>query len=138
MQAPGLSDRERRDISGFLERVQKQYEKTFRTSQGPKGRYMQPNFMQENIISEARAQSRRGRNVRVLCLPYFLLKRYTAQPLPSKSPLHPIRTLLQSHFPSAGKELDLQQVICALADTPKEHCIHVPQLWCLILDDSKS
>ncbi|KAL8806212.1 MAG: hypothetical protein Q9182_001487 [Xanthomendoza sp. 2 TL-2023] len=50
-------------------------------------------------------------------------------------------TSAPEQFGSLSKEtalfywMDLQQVVCQLDYTPKRHCFHVPQLWCLVIDN---
>jgi hypothetical protein len=69
-----------------------------------------------------------------MSLPYFSLEKYAYQKVGDKSTSHPVRTLLQSHIPSVGRERDINQVASKLPNVPEEFCFHVPQLWCLVID----
>ncbi|KAF2836198.1 hypothetical protein M501DRAFT_255269 [Patellaria atrata CBS 101060] len=59
----------------------------------------------------------------------------TVDKLSAKSQIHPKRTLLQTRYPSARRERDMQQAVCKLPSTPKDHCFHVNQIWSLVLED---
>ena len=97
---------------------------------------MEPTFNEVRIKTNKRHKPQK-KNIQLLCIPYFSLDRYTSQVLPQKSALHPVRTLLQTQYPSVSKERDMQQAVSLAAETPKDYCYHVPQLWSLILNDSK-
>jgi hypothetical protein len=49
-----------------------------------------------------------------------------------------MRTLLQARFSLVQKQRDLQQAVCQLEDAATEHCFHIAQLWCLVLEDCES
>lgn len=69
--------------------------------------------------------------------PYFCLETYSAiamSALTAGSPMHPIRPLLQSHFNSTSQARELAQAITSMPSTPKGDCVHIAQLWCLIVD----
>ena len=69
-------------------------------------------------------------------MPYFCLERYSGIQSASQSGQHPVRTLLQARFISVRKDRDMQQAVCQMPDTPKGHCMHIAQIWYLLLDDS--
>jgi hypothetical protein len=75
-------------------------------------------------------------NYLFFCLPYFRLELHNSMTLPEGGHLHPSQPLFQTHYPSIGKQRDLQQVICNLQGIPENHCFHVSALWCLLIPDS--
>lgn len=101
--------------------------------EGSKLRQMAPSILHEPVPGNDKSRG----VVTWMCLPYFSLQKYAENlsGLPSSS--HPIRTLLQSHFSFAQKGRDMQQAVCKLSGTPPEHCFHIAQVWCLVLDDGE-
>lgn len=78
-----------------------------------------------------------GNEMYIFCsLPYHQLAPYTSLTATAESRLHPVVTLLQYKHPSTIKKRDLEQTVCFLEDTPPDHCFHIPNLWCLIINNS--
>lgn len=50
--------------------------------------------------------------------------------------MHPARPMLQAHFYSSTGKRELAQAICSLSSTPKGECLHISQLWCLVVNGS--
>ena len=73
-----------------------------------------------------------------LAIPNFSLDPYVEPASTRVGDRHPIRTLLQSLHNNLdeSKKLELQQAVLKLSHTPREHCFHVPQLWCLSIGSS--
>lgn len=130
---PG-AESEKINLPAIFNRIRKQFEKPWRPPQGTNGRYMEPFFFQETVSSNSKSKSRRTRATTVMSLPYFSLEKYAYQKVGDKSTSHPVRTLLQSHIPSVGRERDINQAASKLPNVPEEFCFHVPQLWCLVID----
>lgn len=96
---------------------------------------MVPSFLQETISSEIRPKAQKSTTVTWLCLPYFCLEKYSELLATSGPSSHPMRTLLQARFSMVQKQRDLQQAVCQLEDAPLEHCFHIAQLWCVVIED---
>jgi hypothetical protein len=136
--AKGLTDAERNGISRLLTRVRKRYDKPVQTSRHMKARFMVPSFLQETIASDVRPKASTKKTVTWLCLPYFCLEKYS-EPLPSSGPSsYPMRTLLQARFSMVEKQRDMQQAIRHLDGIPLDHCFHIAQMWCLVIEDCES
>lgn len=100
---------------------------------------MNPSIIQEPIS--------RGKNMKKpqhgvatwMCLPYFCVEKYSTDMSAFKlrPASHPMKTLLQTRSSSVPPERDIQQqAISHLVDTPKNHCYHITQVWCVVLDGS--
>ncbi|KAF2188683.1 hypothetical protein K469DRAFT_703281 [Zopfia rhizophila CBS 207.26] len=131
--ASGLTDREKKDVRKLLERVRKKFECT--SPPGLKGKWMEPNLIQDAYYQTTHSKSHELRRILFLCVPYLSLEKYSPPSIPDKSVAHPVRSLLQSRYPSVGKDRDLQQAVCKLGSAQKGNCLHVSQLWCLIVGD---
>ncbi|KAI4167662.1 MAG: hypothetical protein LQ343_007047 [Gyalolechia ehrenbergii] len=73
--------------------------------------------------------------VHFLCLPYFTLNSYAAHQYSNTSDAHPTRSLLQTQYPSAAMGREMQQAVCHLQTSDQRICYHVPQLWCLYVEN---
>lgn len=105
------------------------------TPKGVHGMEMEANVA-EAMVSQKGGGKRRKQKLLLICIPYLHLTSYSPE-LPSNSNhLHPMKTLLQSKYSGVSKQRDLRQVVCALGSSQKDHCFHVPQLWCLVISDS--
>jgi hypothetical protein len=49
-----------------------------------------------------------------------------------------MRTLLQARFSMVEKQRDMQQAVRHLDGIPLDHCFHIAQMWCLIIEDCES
>ncbi|KAL8932385.1 MAG: hypothetical protein Q9211_006344, partial [Gyalolechia sp. 1 TL-2023] len=100
-----------------------------------KGRYLEPNMTTWPPSLRYSPGKKAGR-VHFLCLPYFTLAPYAAHQYSNTSDAHPTRSLLQTQYPSAAMERDLQQAVCQLQASDQRLCYHVPQLWCLYVENT--
>ena len=50
--------------------------------------------------------------------------------------MHPARPMLQAQFYSATGERELAQAVTSLPTTPNKECLHISQLWCLVVNGS--
>lgn len=50
--------------------------------------------------------------------------------------MHPLRPLLQAHFHSTAQKREMAQAITKLPSTESGKCLHVSQVWCLIVDNA--
>ena len=48
--------------------------------------------------------------------------------------MHPLRPLLQAHFHSTSQKRELAQAITSFPNTGSGNCLHLSQVWCLIVD----
>ncbi|KAL9010279.1 MAG: hypothetical protein Q9173_004768 [Seirophora scorigena] len=74
--------------------------------------------------------------IHFLCMPYFSLSPYIGDKYVTTADAHPLRSLLQTQYPSASMERDMLQAVCQLQGSSQRHCYHVPQIWCLWVEDS--
>ena len=138
-----LGETERKAAMMIIGDVRDRFEKPLQMPGKTVGKHLQPNitfkpFSKNTDASREYNISGQEASVSFLCMPYFLLAPYsTAAPLPASSS-YPLKTLLQSWHMSTPKKRDMQQAIRDL-NYPDEDCVfHVPQVWCLMLGDSKS
>ncbi|KAL8650306.1 MAG: hypothetical protein Q9210_003902, partial [Variospora velana] len=73
--------------------------------------------------------------IHFLCIPYFSLRPYIGDNYVTTGDAHPLRSLLQTQYPSASMERDMLQAVCQLQGTGQRQCFHVPQIWCLWVED---
>ena len=129
-----LPDKELRDVVKLLRDVQKKFEK-----QRNHGREMEPDCVSDIFYNDAMGSSRQTESVVFLSFPYFCLETYNSAPikaLTSGSPMHPARPLLQAYYYSSTQKRELAQAIASLPSTPNGQCVHVSQLWCLVVNGS--
>ncbi|KAL8957218.1 MAG: hypothetical protein Q9193_005452 [Seirophora villosa] len=74
--------------------------------------------------------------IHFLCMPYFSLSPYIGDKYVTTADAHPLRSLLQTQYPSASMERDMLQAVCQLQGSSQRQCYHVPQIWCLWVEDS--
>lgn len=103
-----------------------------------KAMYMYPCTLREALSEDSLQKATKARTVTWMCMPYLSLERYSGIKSASNPSAHPARTLLQARSSLVKKERDMQQAVCNLLTTPKDHCFHIAQAWCLVLDDCKS
>lgn len=73
-----------------------------------------------------------------ICMPYFSFEAYSGLEAVTKTPSPcPIPTLMQAYSSSSTKKMDLDQAIRQGRKTPKDHVLHVSQLWCIIVRQCK-
>ncbi|KAG9229285.1 hypothetical protein BJ875DRAFT_202844 [Amylocarpus encephaloides] len=135
----GLTDLQKAGITRLFKRIRKNCDKPIHTSNGSNVRFMAPTILSTPIGPEPREQREKSqgeRSIIWMCLPYFLLQKYAGvnSGLPPAS--HPVRTLLQTHSSFAQKKRDMQQAVCKLPGSRQEHCFHIAQVWCLVVDES--
>ncbi|KAL8970969.1 MAG: hypothetical protein Q9197_003527 [Variospora fuerteventurae] len=75
--------------------------------------------------------------IHFLCMPYFSLSPYIGDKYVTTADSHALRSLLQTLYPSASMERDMLQAVCQLQVTGLRQCFHVPQIWCLWVEDTK-
>lgn len=126
----------------IMHHVGDQHEKPLQMAHGKRGKYLEPNVTDHAILgndnSSKHDSSKKEHSALLLCMPYFCLAPYSTYPSSQTSDFHPLRTLLQSWHMSTPKKRDLQQAICGLEYPTDGQIFHVPQIWCLILSNSKS
>lgn len=118
----------------LLNEVRRKFEHQIPTSGNTKGKYLEPTVTSTDPAS-SRQKGNTSSRIQFLCIPYFHLKHFTTHRFSVTSDIHPIRTLLQIQHPSTSPKRDMQQAVCQLDYTRKRHCFHVPQLWCLMIDN---
>ena len=48
--------------------------------------------------------------------------------------MHPLRPILQAQFYATSRQRELMQVITRVPGTPEGHCLHLSQIWVLIIN----
>ncbi|KAF1986219.1 hypothetical protein K402DRAFT_421430 [Aulographum hederae CBS 113979] len=133
---PGLTEGQKHVISITIGKMQNDFERELRTPQGSNGKTAVPHFVHGAWEpTDGPHPPAEELHAHFLMLPYFCLDRYTPPNLPANSNHHPTIGLVQALISSANRERELQQAVTALPDTPKGHCFHIAQLWCLVLED---
>jgi hypothetical protein len=133
----GLTGSEKTLLQRLFSRVRRKFDKAFQTSGGTKASFMMPAVVTENIAGVQKAPMSRV-EATWMCLPYFCLQKYSGASSGLHPSSHPIRTLLQARFSSVKKDRDMQQAVCRLPSTPSEHCFHIAQVWCIVLNECKT
>lgn len=124
-------------VSHLLHEVSRNFEHQISSSGNTKGKYLDPIFAATKP-SNSHGKGERPSRVQFLCIPYFLLQHLPALATSMSSEMHPLRTLLQTQYPSTSAKRELQQVVCQLDRAHRRQGFCVPQLWCLIIDNSES
>jgi hypothetical protein len=119
-----------------MNRVRKDLETSIRSHRGVIGNFMKPAYISRR--GDRSTSDDVSDSAYLFCsVPYNQLAQYSSLDKLSNPQLHPRRTLLQKKYPSTPMQRDLQQVVCNIDGTPAGHCFHMPDLWCLIINDSK-
>jgi hypothetical protein len=132
----GLTSSEKMVLQRLFSRVRRKFDKAFQTSGGTKASFMMPAVVTEKI-AETQKTPMSKIEASWMCLPYFCLQKYSGASSGLHPSSHPIRTLLQARFSSVKKDSDMQQAVCRLPSTPAEHCFHIAQVWCIIVNECK-
>ncbi|KAL8717105.1 MAG: hypothetical protein Q9225_005628 [Loekoesia sp. 1 TL-2023] len=128
--APNLNDVRRADVITHLRQVRQKYEHQIAASRITKGKCLDPNF---SPYSDKAPQSSQ---LYFFAMPYFSLDSLAAHVFSNTSDTHPVRTLIQLQSPSTSTKRDKEQVVRQLGYSKGDQCFHVPQIWCLIVDNA--
>lgn len=122
--------------------IRDQHEKPLKMPQEKREKRLEPNVTIQtklgNDDTSERDFSKKEHPALLLCMPYFCLAPYSTYSPSQGSDFYPMRTLLHSWHMSMPKRRDLQQAICGLDYPTEGQMFHVPQIWCLVLDNDKS
>ena len=134
-----LSNVERTTIAKLLARVRRDCFRTIQISNDRDVHLMEPSCFQEVLPTDAKYKGIGIRTVTWICLPYFSLEPYSGLESGAGSPSGvPVQTLLQSQQSHVGKHRDMKQAVCRDGyNRRQEMCLHVAQLWCIVLDNCK-
>lgn len=132
---PNLSRVESEHAVALVHLLRQKSEHAIPTVGATKGKYLESNLTSWRP-SLRYPEGKEAGPVHFLCLPYFALDSYKAHQYATTSDAHPIRSLLQTQYPSAATERDMQQAVCQLQGSDQQLCYHVPQLWCLYVENS--
>ena len=134
-----ISEDDRSDAAALLRQAREKHEKTILTSEGEVGKYLETVILDTSLRKDnTRRKDKSISEGSLIIFPYFSLAPYREQLSTKTKGRHIIKTLLQTMRSNVTKERELQQAVLKLEQTPKQHCFHVPQLWCLSINDSKS
>jgi hypothetical protein len=78
-----------------------------------------------------------GTSILFFSLPFFLLRQFAENNLPTRSGLFPTRALLQSQNSAIKKARELSQALRKLYADNRDVCLHVSQAWCLAIGDGE-
>ncbi|KAL8936945.1 MAG: hypothetical protein Q9216_004676 [Gyalolechia sp. 2 TL-2023] len=132
---PDLTGIESEHAVALTQLLRQRSEHSIPTAEATKGKYLDSN-MTTWPPSLRSSQGKEAGRVHFLCLPYFTLESYAAHQYSNTSDTHPTRSLLQTQYPSAAMERDLQQAICHIQPSDQRLCYHVPQIWCLYVENT--
>jgi hypothetical protein len=128
-----LNETEKKALEMLLDKVARKSITSIGAPNASSQRYAKPDMIQEAFQKEqSHNSSNQLQTVKFINLPYFALEKYSTLSMPTKSNLHPCRTILQSRFQSTTKERDMRQAVCTLSSTPTGFCFHTAQLWCVV------
>ena len=143
MRTPGLGDDDIALVGRLLNRVRNTSEKQF-----VHGRYLKPITLvyegeDPDVPSSHRPEERHARKTATfVSLPIFTTCRPKRHTFTKEFEGHPVRALLQSRYRlESTKRRDNEQVITKTRSIKqrlahKEHVIHVPHIWILIINNS--
>jgi hypothetical protein len=77
-------------------------------------------------------------SARWICIPYFSLEQYSGLLAATSMSLFPAQTLLQVQYSRNTAVRDMEQAVVQLGNAERGECFHISQLWCLVIDNSKS
>ena len=133
LQIPGLDAKDHYMIRSLFRDVHTKSEKEF-----IHGRYLDPIVTRvRGSVDRATQDADKGSNEKsatFFAVPYFSLEQFCSHGLERDTELHPVRGLLQTHYEMESTEKrERHQVLRKLKVV--ENGIHVPQLWCLLLNN---
>lgn len=128
-------------VKKVLETIRARFVKPVTAGQSVKGRQMMPNTFFGKLAPNSVIRSDRSgpprTSILFFSLPYFLLRDFVENNLPTKSVLFPTRALLQSQNSAVKKARELSQAVRRLYVGERDVCLHVSQTWCLVIGDGK-
>jgi hypothetical protein len=133
---PGLPEDQIQSVSHFLQRVRTELERTIRTQYGTVGHFLKSDVIPKRSPTES-SDGSLDRSYIFCCMPYHQLAPYSPLGAIANSRLHPVRTLLQSKYPSTTKKRDFEQAVRSISGTPSNCVFHTSNLWCLIINNSR-
>ncbi|KAL2021387.1 hypothetical protein VTK56DRAFT_7252 [Thermocarpiscus australiensis] len=137
-QIDNLSGVERKSIAKILSRLKRSGLRPVQLSSGQAAQRMKPMFIWDHLEPDTQYKGIGRRTILWICLPYFSLEPYSGlRTEPGSSSAVPAQALLQSQFPHVTRRREMKQVISRDRNNrQKGLCLHVAQLWCLVLDNS--
>lgn len=129
-----LTGTESEHAIALLHLLRQKNEHSIPTAGATKGKYLET-VMNTWRPSLRYSEGKEAGRVHFLCLPFFSLDSYAAHQFSNTSDTHPTRSLLQTRYPSATMERELQQAVCHLQTPDQRLCYHGPQLWCLYVEN---
>jgi hypothetical protein len=139
----GLSDAERHGFTRLLSQVRDMV-KTRRTADGGSAKHMTPGSIRVSIQDDNRSKGQgygskgNRRPLTWLCIPYFLLEKYSGLMAASSTASFPIETLLQSDYAPTARERDMEQAVVRNGAAAEGECFHIDQVWAIVLDNCES
>jgi hypothetical protein len=123
------------------ETIRARFVKPVTSGQSVKGRQMMPNAffgkLEQNRSVRADRLLAPRTSVLFFSLPFFLLRNFAENNLPTRSGLFPTRALLQSQNSAIKKARELSQASRRLFAGNQDMCVHVSQAWCLAIGDGE-
>ncbi|KAH6648167.1 hypothetical protein BKA67DRAFT_409341 [Truncatella angustata] len=138
---PNLSSEELHGITKLLGQVRNNI-KHHRTANGQSVKHMVPGTTRITITGGNAPGNQRsdGKNSKKpltwLCIPYLSLEKYSGLMSASTTAGFPPETLLQYDYAASAQERDMEQVVALAKAAPEGECIHVNQLWSIVLGHS--
>ena len=137
-----LSAVERSSLTKLLSRLKRDFLRPVQLSNDKRVHLMEPTSFHETLPPDSQHKEIPRRYLSWIVLPYFSLEKYSglesgagaggALPVPTQ-------TLLQTQFAHVAKGRDMRQTVCRYGGNLRnELCLHVAQLWCIVLDNCKA
>lgn len=137
-----LSSEELHGITRLLSLVRNNVKQN-RTANGKSVKHMQPGTIRINIEEDRRSRSQgyegraKKRSLTWSCIPFLVVEQYSGLMSTSTSASFPPETLLQHDYAATAQARDMDQVVVRAQVARDGECIHVDQLWSIVLDKCK-
>lgn len=141
MQIPTLSASERHGFDKLLTQVKRDAVRPRQLKRDKTVQHMEPGSIRLTIPSDQQPRARGLMTAKVLtwlCIPYFTLEEYSGLGTEVSNAGFPIETLLQHEYVRTPRACDEKYQIVRQDGYGKNgECLHISQLWCIILDNCK-
>lgn len=128
---PGLSTPELAGLRNMVTGVKRDHVTAVQASDAKYVRHMKPRLRHDPLLLGLGF-------VTWVCLPYLSLEPYSGLLGDSnRTNSFPAPTLLQARYPRTPRNRDMQQVVCQQKGPARGLCLHVSQIWCLIIDNCR-
>lgn len=141
---PNLSSEELHGFTRLLGQIRNSV-KQYRTANGQIVKQMMTGTTRITIQGGSNPSTRQGsnskdnkRSLTWFCIPYLALEKYSGLTSSSTASSFPNQTLLQHDYAASSRVRDMEQVVVRANVAKDGECVHVNQIWGIVLDKCKS